>query len=403
MNKKARIDFKKGEKAAKYSSMINLLLAIIKGIVGFLSGSIVLIADSIHSFSDIVASLAVYIGLKLSSRKPDEMFPYGYYKIETLTSLIISILIIFTGIEIALESYNAFLNPGVISIPLISLSVAALSAVVSFLLARYKEKVGREIGSQALINDGKHSFIDIFSSILVFVGILSSYLGYLRIQGITGIFVSFLIVYVGLRLAKDDVLVLLDAGMSPERTNEIKSIALSIEGVEGVHDIKIRRSGPFIFAELHLETKKEVTVKKGYELSSKVKKILKEKIKNLDNVIVQLEPYKNKKLRVAVPIETKDGLKSELSNHFARAPFILIADVFENKIIDFEIMNNPGANFERKKGIKTAEFLGSEKVDILVNPEVKEGPMYVLSNKLIETTLPEGKNLEEIIKNALKG
>ncbi len=374
MNEKARIDFKKGEKAAKYSSLINLLLAIIKGIVGFLSGSIVLIADSIHSFSDIIASLAVYIGLKLSSRKPDEMFPYGYYKIETLTSLIISILIIFTGIEIALESYNAFLNPGVISIPLISLSVAALSAVVSFLLARYKERVGREIGSQALINDGKHSFIDIFSSIIVFVGILSSYLGYLRIQGITGIFVSFLIVYVGLRLAKDDVLVLLDAGMSPERTNEIKSIALSIEGVEGVHDIKMRRSGPFIFAELHLETKKELQVNKAYELSSTVKKLLKEKIKNLDNVIVQLEPYKNEKLRVAVPIETKDGLNSELSNHFARAPFILIADVFENKIIDFEIMDNPGANFERKKGIKTAEFLGSEKVDILVNPEVKGRP-----------------------------
>jgi len=104
MDDKVRIDFKKGEKAAKYSGIINFLLAIIKGVVGFYSGSIALIADSIHSFSDIVTSLAVYIGLKLSSRKPDEMFPYGYYKIETLTSLIVSILIILTGFEIALES-----------------------------------------------------------------------------------------------------------------------------------------------------------------------------------------------------------------------------------------------------------------------------------------------------------
>lgn len=103
INEKIKIDLKKGERAAQYSSLINLFLAIIKGIVGFLSGSIALIADSIHSFSDIFASLAVYIGLKLSRRKPDEKFPYGYYKVETFASLIVSALIIITGVEIAFD------------------------------------------------------------------------------------------------------------------------------------------------------------------------------------------------------------------------------------------------------------------------------------------------------------
>ncbi|MGF7118633.1 cation diffusion facilitator family transporter [Methanobacterium oryzae] len=401
MNEKARIDFKKGEKAAKYSSLINLLLAIIKGIVGFLSGSIVLIADSIHSFSDIVTSLAVYIGLKLSSRKPDEMFPYGYYKIETLTSLIISILIIFTGIEIALESYNDFLNPGGISMPLISLSVAALSAVVSFLLARYKERVGKEIGSQALINDGKHSFIDIFSSTIVFVGILSSYLGYLRIQGITGIFVALLIIYIGLKLAKGDILVLLDAGMSPEKIKEIKSIALSIEGVEGIHDVKVRISGPFIFAELHLEIKKGLPVKKAYEITESIKKAIKDKIKNLDSLIVQIEPFKEKKLRIAVPVDNQNGLNSNISKHFARAPYILIADIYNTEIRNIIVLENPGIKIEKKKGIETAEFLGKEKVDVLISNEVREGPMYALSNELIDIVKPDGKDIKEIIKNAL--
>ena len=144
LEKEDRIRLKKGEKAAKYSSLINLLLAIIKGIVGFLSGSIVLIADSIHSFSDIFASLAVYVGIKLSMRKPDEKFPYGYYKIETFASLSVSAIIIITGIEIALESYNAFLNPTVIGIPFIAIFVAAFSALVSFLLAKYKNDVAQE-------------------------------------------------------------------------------------------------------------------------------------------------------------------------------------------------------------------------------------------------------------------
>lgn len=373
-----------------------------QGIVGFLSGSIALIADSIHSFSDIITSLAVYIGLRLSSRRPDEMFPYDYYKIETLTSLIVSILIILTGAEIAWESYNDFLNPEVISIPLISLSVAAFSAVVSFLLARYKDKIGKDIGSQALINDGKHSFIDIFASLIVFIGILSSYLGYLRIQGIAGIVVALLIIYIGLKLARGDVLVLLDAGMSSQEIKEIKSTALSIKGVEGVHNVKVRRSGPFIFAELHLETKKGLSVKKASEITENIKKAVKDKIKNLDSLTIQIEPSKKEKLRVAVPVNNRNGLQSDVSEHFARAPYILIADVINGEIINSIIKENPGIKIEKKKGIESAEFLGKENVDVLVSNEVGEGPKYVLSDKLIDIMAPKGRNLEEIILNTYR-
>lgn len=400
MTKEYKFILKKGEKAAKYSGLISLLLAIVKGIVGFLSGSIALIADSIHSFSDIFASLAVYVGLKISRRRPDEKFPYGYYKVETLASLIISALIIITGVEIALESYTAILNPVTIGIPLVGLFVAALSALVSFLLARYKQDVGIKIGSQALINDGKHSFIDIFSSIIVFIGILSSYLGYLTVQGISGILVAILIVYLGLKLVKDDILVLLDANMDPEKINEIKSIALSIDSVEGVHDIKIRRSGPFLFAEIHLEIKRGLSVKEASEITLNIERTVKDRIENLDSLTVQIEPFKKEKLRVAVPIENREGLESEVSEHFARAPYILIADVFKGEITNTVIRDNPGTKLEKKKGIETAEFLGKEKVDILVANEVGEGPKYVLSDKLIDITSSKGKSLVEIIINA---
>lgn len=397
MNEKAGIDFKKGEKAALYSSLINLLLAIIKAIIGVLSGSIALIADSIHSFSDIVASAVVYIGLKLSRRKPDEKFLYGYYKVESFASLIISVLIIVTGIEIALESYKAFLNPNVIEIPLISLSVAALSVFVSFLLARYKDKIGKEIDSQALINDGKHSFIDIFSSAIVFIGILSSYLGYLSLQGISGVLVAFLIMYIGLKLAKNDILVLLDAGVDPEVIEKITTIALSVENVEGIHNVKVRKSGPVLFAELHLETKKGLPVIDASETINHIKKAVKSKINNLDTLTVQTEPIKKEKLRVAVPLDDKNGMQSHISEHFARAPYFLIADVVNGKIISSIIKENPGIKLEKKKGIESAEFLGKESVDVLISNEINEGPRSVLSTKLIYTVAPKGRNLEETI------
>ncbi|NMC58664.1 MAG: cation diffusion facilitator family transporter [Candidatus Methanofastidiosa archaeon] len=402
MEEETKFNLKKGEKAAKYSSVINLLLAIVKGAVGLLSGSIALIANSIHSFSDIVASLAVYIGLKLAQRKPDEKFPYGYYKVETFASLIISAIIVVTGIEIALDSYNAFLNPSTIEIPLVALFVAALSALVSFLLARYKQEIGRTIGSQALINDGKHSFIDIFSSIIVFVGILSSYMGYLRIQGISGILVALLIVYMGLKLAKDDILVLLDANMDPEKIEEIKTIAESVDGVEGVHAIKVRSSGPFVFAELHLQTKKGLSVENASEITGNIKKAVKGRIKNLDSLMVQIEPFKKERLRVAVLVENKNGLQSDISEHFARAPYILIADVANGRIISTVVKDNPGTTLEKKKGIETAEFLEKEKVDVLVSTGVGEGPKYALSDKSIDVMVPRGKNLEEMIMDVYK-
>lgn len=402
MNNEAKNNLKKGGKAAIYSSLINLLLALVKGVIGFLSGSIALIADSIHSFSDIVASLAVYVGLKLSMRRPDEKFPYGYYKIESFISLIVSVIIVITGIEIALDSYNAFLNPSTIEIPLVALFVAALSALVSFLLARYKQEIGRTIGSQALINDGKHSFIDIFSSIIVFVGILSSYMGYLRIQGISGILVALLIVYMGLKLAKDDILVLLDANMDPEKIEEIKTIAESVDGVEGVHAIKVRRSGPFVFAELHLQTKKGLSVENASEITGNIKKAVKGRIKNLDSLMVQIEPFKKERLRVAVLVENKNGLQSDISEHFARAPYILIADVANGRIISTVVKDNPGTTLEKKKGIETAEFLEKEKVDVLVSTGVGEGPKYALSDKSIDVMVPRGKNLEEMIMDVYK-
>ena len=401
MDLKAQANLKRGENAAKYSSLANIFLAFLKGIVGFLSGSIALIADAVNSFSDIFASLAVYIGLRFSQRKPDQKFPYGYYKLETFSSLIVALIIIFSGIEIAIESFNSFLNPEPIGIPLISLSVAAISAMVNLMFSRYKEKVGREIKSQALISDGKHSLIDVLSSLIVFTGIFLAYLGYTSLQGVAGVFVAILIIYMGLKLGKDAVLVLLDVGMDPEKIQTVHALVNSIPGVEGVHDMKVRRSGPFVFAELHLETKKELPVEKAYELSEKVKVKVKEVITELDTLTVQIEPAKKDMVRFAIPLENNNGLQSRVSDHFGKASYFLIADVFKGNLKNFKIEVNPGRNLERKKGIKSAEFLAKESVDVLIAGEdVGEGPSYVLMEELIQKVDVEGDNLEDVLNNA---
>ncbi len=397
------IRLKKGEKAAKYSAIANLSLAIIKGIVGVFSGSIALLADSVHSFSDIFASLAVYIGLKLSRRKPDEKFPYGYYKFETLASLIISVIIILSGFEIIIESINGILAPKTIGIPLFAISVSILSIIISFFLAKYKDKVGTEIGSRALINDGQHSFVDVFSSLIVFAGILGAYIGYPIFQGAAGLAVALLIIYIGLKFGKEAVLVLLDANLDPKTVEKIKSIATNFEDVEGVHDIKVRRSGPYVFAELHLETRKRLSIQKADEISKNLEKRIMNEINDLDSLTIKIEPGKKIIMRVAVPVDKDEGLKSNISKHFGKAPYFLIVDLDKKEIKNFQLKINPATTYERKRGLKTVEFLRNEDVDVLLfNGEVKEGPSYALSDELINIVCPNEKNLKDMLLSAAR-
>lgn len=393
---------KKGETAAKYAILTNLFLSIIKGIFGLLSGSVALIADSIHSFSDIFASLAVYIGLKLSQRKPNQKFPYGYYKAETMASLIIAVVIVMSGLEIIMESVEGIINPQPLKIPLIAILVAAISVAVSFLLYRYENNVGNEIRSPSLLGDAKHSLIDVLSSFLVFAGIMASYIGYLSLQGVAGLMVSLLIIWIGLKIGKNAVLVLLDASLDPETVKKIKNLVLSVDGVEGVHKLKVRSSGPYIFAELHLETKKEMSVEKAHELSRKVEGIVKKDVKKLETLMVHVEPVKTDTVRFAIAIENNNGLKSVPSKHFGKIPFFFIWKVRNGEIETYQIKNNPANTIERKRGIKTAEFLVKENVDVILTEELGEGPKYVLSESFIHVFDPEGDTLEEIMENSIK-
>ena len=397
------IHLKKGEAASKYSIIANISLAIIKGIVGVFSGSIALLADAVHSFSDIFTSLAVYIGLKLSQRKPDEKFPYGYYKFETLASLIISVIIIISGFEITIESINGILTPKPIGIPLFAISVTIISVVISFFLSKYKDKVGTEIGSRALINDGQHSFVDVFSSLIVFAGILGAYIGYPFLQGVAGLVVALLILYIGLKFGREAILVFLDANLDPKTVEKIKSIATNTKGVEGVHDIKVRRSGPYVFAELHLETKNRLSIEKASQISKNLKKRIINEINDLDSITIQIEPGKKMIVRVAVPVDKDEGLKSNISQHFAKAPYFLIVDLDKEEIKNFQLKINPAKKYERKRGLKTVEFLKNEDVDILLfNGKVNEGPSYALSDGLIDIISTNERKLEDMILSAIK-
>lgn len=393
----------KGETVSKYSSITSAVISVLKGITGFYTGSVALIADAVNSFSDIFASLAVFFGLKLSQKKATKKFPYGYYKAETLASLVVSALIIVAGIEILWEAFRAVFNPTVIVMAPYALVVVAVSSVVYVVMARYKIKTGEEIESPALINDGKHSLVDTASSGLVFLGILLSYVGYPRLEAVAGIIVSGLVIKVGVEQGRYAVLVLLDACLKPELIEKAKDVALNIPGVEGVHNIKIRRSGPFAFGEMHLETKSTLSVENAHDISEKVTEAIKEEIPDIDSLSVHIEPRQGPLTegKIAVPVTDNKGLQSNISSHLGKAPYFVIAAVKKGEIIKFDVIQNPGAKSEEKRGVKAAEALADHQVDIVVTTSTGKGSQYALDAHRIKVKEPEGTSLKDILKNAL--
>lgn len=374
---------------------------LIKGIIGYLSGNIALIADALHSFADVFSSAAVFIGLRLSQRKPDELFPYGYYRIETLASLLVSVIIIITGLEIGWDSLIYLMDPPpAVSMAAISLVVSLIAIAVSYAVAVYKERVGEKIGSTALINDGKHSYIDVVSSALVFTGIIGEYIGLHGFQGFAGMIIAVIIIYVGSTLTKYNLLVLLDACIDRDSLELLRKTVLSVKGVEGVHAIRIRRSGPYLFGEIHIEIERSLSADKIEGMISRINSEVKRVLPSIDHLIIQPETLKKDEIVVAVPIEDNRGLDSKISPHFGRAAFFIIARTRNGDIIDYKILENPARSLEKKKGIKTAEALKKRNIDVLVVEKLSEGPGYVFSDSLLGTAQPEGSSLKEVIINA---
>ena len=287
MNEK-RIPLKKGEEAARLSTIILLTLGILKGIVSIASGSVALLAGTIDSFSDVFSSIAVWAGLNIAKKKPTERFPYGYYKAETFALLTVSLILMASSILIMLDSFQKFFEVYVISFSDLALAVSALSAVIYYLLAKYKTRIGRQIGSQALISEGLHSMVDVYTSVLVFVGVFLAVFGYPVGEALIGFMIGVYVLIRGLLFGKDAALVLMDVSPSPQRVKEMREIAESVPGVKGTHDIRLRKSGPVFFGEMHVELQEGLSLERAHVISEEVEARIKEHFKDLELVTVHV-------------------------------------------------------------------------------------------------------------------
>jgi cation diffusion facilitator family transporter len=283
-----RILLQKGTTVSRRSMLVLVVLSVAKGTVGLLSGSIALLADAAHTIMDIAGSVIVWLGLRLSLRKPTDRFPYGFYKAESICTLIVCIIMIFTGAEILRDSLQRFYVPSVISFRPVVIAVAIGSGFVSYFLARYKEKAGREIGSQGLRVESRHSFADVLNSGLVCGSVLFTYLSVTWVEPLAAVIISAFILWAALTFGKDSIYSLMDVSPKPAMRKAIEDTILGTPEVKGVHALRVRRSGLFVFVEAHVEVDGRTSLEKAHMIADEVQGRVQERFKEVDSMAIHI-------------------------------------------------------------------------------------------------------------------
>lgn len=393
---------KTGEKTAKKVAVIVFLFATAKVLAGFFSGSVALLSDAIHSIGDVVEILFIWLGFKISQRKPTEKFPYGFYKVENIIALIVSFLILYAGFEIAKESYQRMFTFYDLKIPQIAIMVATLDAICIYFLGKYEEKIGQKINSQSLIAAGRESKLHIISSSMVVVAIFSSYFGISRVEGIVGILLSLFIFKVGIESAKDSIYSLIDVSPSKAVEKKVKNILKSIPQVKGFSDLRLRKSGPFIFGEVKIRVKKFLEIKRVHEIADEIEEKVKTQVPQLDSFLIHAEPFKKLEQKIIIPVKEKKEFSSQIDEYFGRAEFFAILKIKKDKITSLEFKENPFKEKEIRAGLAVTRYLLEEKPDVLITKEIGPISFHTLRDNLVEVYKTERGEINQIIRDFLE-
>lgn len=285
-----QLRYQKAKKVSIIGVITNVLLTIIKAIIGVWAGSTALIADAFHSASDLFGTIILLQGLKIAHKPPDESHPYGHFRAETITSNILAIILMITALGIGYKSYEVLRQPIIEPPELIAIYIAILSVVSKEWLYRYTVKIGNEINSSAVIADAWHHRTDSFSSIAALIGIGGAILGYPIMDPLVGLFVSILILQTGISIYKQAILALMDTAPPKEILDEIKEAAFHAEGVKEVQDVKMRQYGSKFIVDLKVCVNPSITVEEGHGAAARAKENIMKSTQDIQDVLVHVNP-----------------------------------------------------------------------------------------------------------------
>lgn len=242
--------------------VVNAMLAALKAVIGILTGSIAITMDAVNNLSDALSSIITIIGTKLSMKKPDKEHPYGYGRIEYLSAMIISVIVLYAGITAFMESVGKIIEPVIPDYTTVALVIIAIAVGVKIALGLYFKKVGNEVNSKSLVASGEDALMDsIVSASTLVAALIFIYLD-ISLEAWIGTVIALLVIRTGVELLRDTLSDILGRRVSSEESLAIKETVNSVEGVLGSYDLVLHSYGPEnMMGSIHIEVPEDMDAK----------------------------------------------------------------------------------------------------------------------------------------------
>jgi cation diffusion facilitator family transporter len=267
----------------------NMLMILIKGYLGVVGGSKGLIADAIHSCADLLATILMIIGLRVSGQEKDERYPYGYGKAEYLVAVVIYMFLFVVGLYVLIDGIRAIAEACPITPRLIAAWGAIVSIAINELMFRQTVCVGAQTSSPSITAKAWESRSDVYSSIAVLAGILGAKMGFHFMDPLAAIAVGVIILRICFQMVKESIFKLMD--MAPERVlNEVRQALATVKNIAGIKDVNAREVGREMEFEIALHVLEHITVSQGEKIKREAKRAVRKTVERKSTVKVRLFP-----------------------------------------------------------------------------------------------------------------
>ena len=288
---------KAGRSVTLVGALVNAFLILFKFLAGIFGQSQALIADAVHSISDLFTDFVVLLGLRMGRKAPDEKHHFGHARIETLASAIVGLALIATALCLGIKAIWNIYHHTEYHPTWLALVGAGVSIALKEALYHYTIHIGRRIKSSAIVANAWHQRSDALSSVAVLLGVAGARIkpSWHILDSFAALLVSFFIVKVGLEILRNTLREFTDTAPQPETLNKITDCIRTVEGVIDMHDLRVRTSGGLYQMETHIVVDGQVSVSEGHRIAKAVEICLAEEIADVDRVIVHVDPAMEEK------------------------------------------------------------------------------------------------------------
>ena len=328
-SEKNQLRYKATRKVTLIGMVVNIFLSAAQLIGGLFTNSQALIADGIHTLSDLASDIVVLIAAKIASQDADDDHPYGHGRFETVATVILGLALAGVAVGIAMNAINRISHPETLLQPKpLALLFAALAIISKEALYQYTMVVAKQINSKMLQANAWHHRSDAVSSIMVALGVAGSiFLEIPWLDAAAAILVAVMIFYMGARLILDSTIELVDTALEPKKMTEIREFISAIEGVEQTHMLRTRKMGNNVLADVHIQVNSYLSVSEGHYIAENVIQSLRKKFPEMHDITVHIDPEddecgspssklpsRNQVLQQIYPEIQKTGLDQDIRN-----------------------------------------------------------------------------------------